>query len=295
MSINCLAVLLFHNDEDLVADQIKYYKYDNKHDLIVFNHNSSDNTSNELQKYKDDILCIYDMSSKISFKDEEVHDTIYKIIQGNQDINKSEIKLSNSNGYNLDIIKNYEWISFPESDEFLEGPDRKKSYYNYLCDINNTKINYIYFRTYTYWFTEKDNINENSPVQRIKYYCINNPGDTSLDDEPSKNGNSASKLYTWRACANINTHFGHALCKVPNEMQIWNTRHYEIRSKDHLIKKLKDRCESGITHHHTVIMNQKLSNGEFYNLQSCELYYDDGINDLNTNEKFNWNKVYEYE
>ena len=52
MSIKCLTTLLFHNDEDLVEDQIQYYKYLNKQDLIVFIHNSSDRTTELVNKYK---------------------------------------------------------------------------------------------------------------------------------------------------------------------------------------------------------------------------------------------------
>ena len=295
MSIRCLAVLLFHNDEDLVADQIEYYKYKNNHDIIVFNHNSTDNTKYNIEKYSDDILCIYELSYKINFANHEVFDTIFKILDQNSNIKKNEIKISNKNGYNLNFKENYDWISFPESDEFLEGPDRKKTFYEYLCDIHNKKeITSIKYLTFTYWFTEKDDMKEESPIKRIKYYCVNKPGDTSLYEKKSNYGNSSSKQYTWRANKIEKTFFGHCGIIPRKKFLIWNTRHYEIRKKKHLINKLKDRADNNDGCHHYKIMNEKLKTNSFYDLKSDELYFDDGINDLNMNEKFNWTKIYPY-
>ena len=294
MSVKCLAILLFHNDEDLVSDQIEYYKYKNNHDIIVFNHNSSDNTAKNIKKYKDDILCAYELSSNIRFAEHEVFDTIFKILDGDQNIKKNEIRVSNKNAYNLNVQENYHWISFPESDEFLEGPDRKKTYYDYLCDVyNNKEITSINYLTFTYWFTEEDDIEEESPVKRMRYYCVNRPGNTDLYNQPSKNGNSAGKNFTWRPGKRPKTYFLHPTDKG-NKTIVWNTRHYEIRSKKHLVKKVTDRLNSGIDHHHTVIMNDKFNNNTFYEVKSRELYFDDGDNDLDMNEKFNWNKIYPY-
>lgn len=294
MSIKCLAILLFHNDEDLVSDQIEYYKYKNNHDIIVFNHDSTDNTVYNIEKYKDDILCVYELSSKINFANHEVFDTIFKILDGNQNIKKNEIKISNKNGYNLNFQEKYDWISFPESDEFLEGPDRKKSFYDYLCDIHYKKeINSIHYLTFTFWFTEKDDIKEKSPVKRIKYYCVNKPGDTSLYKQKSNYGNSNSKLFTWRSGKREKTHFGHPI-SGNKKFLIWNTRHYEIRNKKHLLEKINDRINNNNTCHHYHIMHNNLNKQSFYEVKSSELYFDDGINDLNINEKFNWNKIYRF-
>ena len=38
-----LAVILFHNDEEIVTEQIEHM-IKNKHDIIIFNHNSNDKT-----------------------------------------------------------------------------------------------------------------------------------------------------------------------------------------------------------------------------------------------------------
>ena len=129
MSIKCLTTLLFHNDEDLVEDQIQYYKHLNKQDLIVFIHNSSDKTTELVNKYKDDILCIYELTDQVIFKHNDVHSIIYQILGKSCDINSyipKHVKLSNDKYINFNYANAYDWISFPESDEFLEGPDRTK-------------------------------------------------------------------------------------------------------------------------------------------------------------------------
>ena len=38
-----LAVILFHNDQEIVNEQIEHM-INNKHDIIIFNHNSNDKT-----------------------------------------------------------------------------------------------------------------------------------------------------------------------------------------------------------------------------------------------------------
>lgn len=291
--IKCLAVLLFHNDEDLVEEQINYYKYLNNHDLIVFNHNSTDNTSNIIEKYKNDILCIYTLTSEINFKKNEVHETIYKILMGNDNINKNAISISNNIGFNIDYKNIYDWISFPESDEFIEGPDRTKSYYDHLKDLHeNKKINYIYFTTYTYWFTEKDDIDKKLVTKRLKYYCINILG---------LNGNtSGNKIYAWRANKTKIRMFGHgSISEDEHEMVKWKTRHYEFRSKKQFQNKIQDRVnlidiQKGNKQYnsHYYQLYKDYMNNNIYDIKSSDLHYDNGNDELSKDPIFNWKIVY---
>ena len=280
----CLAVLLFHNDEDIVEDQIKYYKHMNRHHLIVFNHNSNDNTSNIINKYLDDIICVYTLSDKIIFKTNQVHETIYKILLGDDRINKNEIKLSIDSGYHLIFSITYDWISFPESDEFLEGPTREYSYYQHLCILyRNVNINKITFSNIIFWFTENDDMSIVSPIDRIKHYCYKK--------------NCGIRLYAWRGNETIVRPFGHITEKEQNDECItnWKTRHYEIRSKKHFSEKTKDRKDItiGSTNHHYKIMSDRLENNVNYGLiKPSELFFDDGINELKMTEIFDWNKIY---
>lgn len=282
MHIKCLTVLLFHNDEDIIEDQIKYYK-DNNQSLIVFNHNSNDESSKYINMYKEDILCIYNLSSNIEFKTNKVHETIYKILLGKIDENKSEIKLSDNKYYCYNYSEIYDWISFPESDEFLEGPDRTKSFYGHLCNIhNNNKINKIEFNNIIYWFTEKDDLNIKSPCKRIKHYCYKQ--------------NCGPRLYTWRGNKTIIRTFGHRDHNdTEDETLKWKTRHYEIRSKVHFKKKIMDRVhitDGNMNHHYKILWNRYHSDKNYGIIKSEELHYDNGIDEIKMDEIYDWKKIY---
>ncbi len=280
----CLTVLLFHNDEDIISDQIEYYGIKNKQDLIVFNHNSNDNTGNIITSHQKHILCTYNLSSNIQFNDNKVHEAIYLTLQGNLEICNDDIVLSDAKYNNFDYSKAYDWISFPESDEFLEGPDRTKSYYEHLCSIHlKTKINKIIFRNIIFWFTSEDDKTILRPIRRIKHYCYKS--------------NCAPRLYAWRGSKTIIRRFGHMthLYDKNSECLTWNTRHYEIRSKNHFINKMKDRLHisKGTTNHHYKIMYENLlTNKDYGTINPNDLHYDNGISELCLTEVFDWNKIY---
>ena len=77
-----LAVILFHNDEEIVTEQIEHM-IKNKHDIIIFNHNSNDKTQElieiESKKHKE-IIKTYELGSDISFARGEVFTTINSIL-----------------------------------------------------------------------------------------------------------------------------------------------------------------------------------------------------------------------
>lgn len=284
--MKCLAILLFHEEEDLIEDQIKYYKDTNKHDLVVFIHDCTQEVMEKIHKYKEKFICVYELSKEINFRNNEVHNTIYKILRGERIKKQKYIKKNNNIIINF---KEYEWISFPEADEFLEGPNREKNFYEHLCHINEEKsIDVINYITYTYWYTEKDDSKIKSPVDRLKYYSINNPGSIS------ENGNSDYKIYTWRGNNTKLRSFGHHINTEETKIS-WKTRHYEIRSEHQFKVKILDRIKisnGGKNHHYKILYDnyQKLVNF----IKSEELFYDNGKQELNNSEKYNWNKIYHY-
>ena len=283
--IKCLAVLLFHNDEDLVEDQINYYGNANKHELIVFNHNSSDKTSKLIADNQDKINCIYDLSDKIVFRTNEVHSTIYKILLGRQDYNKEEVKLSDQKFRDFKYSAEYDWISFPESDEFLEGPNRSLSYYEHLRNISpDESISRIVFDNIIYWFTEKDDPRIQSPIERIKYY--------------SYKSNCGLRLYAWRGSATTVLFFGHptgkkVMAAVMATAPHWKTRHYEMRSRNHLVEKTKRYTSvnpmlKGPNRHYRIMHDRLLANPAFGDIPSAKLHYDDGVKEISMVEKYDW-------
>lgn len=273
-----LSVLLFHNDEDIVEDQIRYYHDLNKHDLIVFNHNSNDNTQNIINHFKDKILCIYNLNEKVIFADNKVHVNIYNILLNNySNIDFKNITLSNDKYRNFNFSKEYDWISFPESDEFLEGPNRDKLFYEHLIDLDK-KVCKIAYDNYVFWFTEKDNFNIKSPIERIKHYSILKKCGT--------------RIYTWRGKDTICRGFGHGNRQdKSSEITRWKTRHYEIRSKEHMSKKLNDRknvARGSINGHYTRMYNKFQNNKDYGIIDPLKLNYDNGRDELNDEEKIDW-------
>lgn len=67
-------------------------------------------------------------------------------------------------------IDEYDWISWPDQDEFLEGPDRSKSYYEWNTEVYNSKYNYIEFNNYVYWYSENDDTSIETVKERMKYF-----------------------------------------------------------------------------------------------------------------------------
>ena len=255
--MKCLAVMLFHNDEDLVEDQLDHM-ISNNHDIIVFDHCSTDTTRDIIAKNKHRILQHYELGSELIFQNNEVFIHISKILQSD--------------------YAHYDWISFIESDEFLEGPDRSKSYYQHLLDIHKSKYTWITFDNFVFWYTEKDDLSIKSPRQRIKYYAYKS--------------NCAERVYAWRGNLTSIRYFNHnppVNGTLANKYPIpFRTCHYEIRSVEQAQKKLGDRVKKidEILHSikqnktkqfppniHYKIMHEKLGQ---LDISSSNLHFDDG-------------------
>ena len=288
-NFKCLTVLLFHNDEDLVESQVKYYKKNNQ-DIIIFNHCSTDDTTSIINSLKSNILCVYNLSKEVNFFNNEVHSIIYEILNGEHNLNEKKdlVDLSEIKYNQFNYSSNYDWISFPESDEFLEGPDRKLSYYQYLRIVDTYKnINKITFKNFVYWFTDKDNPDIKDPCERIKYYSIKKK--------------CAIRLYAWRGKFTQIRWFGHQdeSDKI-DEIVDWNTRHYEMRSLTKFHNKVKDRVKAKNEEeevvgncHYDLMYQQIISNTNYGIIVSSELYFDDGYSDLIETEKYDWYQIYD--
>ena len=267
--LKCLAVMLFHNDEDLVEDQIEHMT-NNNHDIIIFDHCSTDGTRDIIEKNRNhpNVKEIHHVGPEITFNDNGVFEYVSNIL----------IKHYSAH---------YDWISFIESDEFLEGPDRTKNYYEHLVDVDNKKrYNWIAFDNYVFWFTEKDDITIKSPRHRIKYY--------------SYKKSCATRVYAWKAKYTNIRRFNHNLPENQTESTRYplsfKTCHYEMRSCEHAKRKLEDRMKY-ISAHLESYMNpetgklkEPISNLHYkimYDsgiqsllIQSKDLYYDNGEDEL---------------
>lgn len=255
--MKALALVLFHDDEDIVIPQLNYM-IQNNHDIIVFSHNSVDKTDELIKNFNNKrIIDKHFISAEVKFKGNHVFKYIDKYVEP--------------------YLKNYDWITFIESDEFLEGPDRKKSYYEYLCDVAKTDATYVMFESFVFWYTEKDDNNIKNPIERMKYYCYDSK--------------CAKKIYAWKASVPRKNVYNHSPPKIKIQSElIFKTRHYEGRSKEHIRKKLMDRVKqfpSGGINHHYKIMYDNISK---LDLKAEQLHYDNGTDELIYDNKINWRK-----
>jgi hypothetical protein len=253
-SPKCLGICLFYNDEDIVSEAITHL-LENNHDVIVWDHGSSDNTRLEIERFDKHLLAKNFLPRSFDF---------YKLFEH----------------ISLEVINNwaskYDWISFPESDEFLEGPDRSKSYYEHVCDVFHSDYDWLQFNNVIFWFTEKDNRFEPKVRQRIRYYSV-------WHDCPPR-------VYAWRAnCMNVRL-FNHNPANGRRYPTFFNTCHYQFRSLAQLEKRISGRKnlrKAGSNHHFDFmdIMRKNLI------IDSLELNYDSG-GDLDLKQVKDWSEVY---
>src|SRR5829696_6184632 len=114
MSLRSLAVLLCYNDGDLLEESISYL-LDQEHDLIVWDHGSKDETPAVLERFRSDCREIRWVPREFDF---------YELYQA---MSRHLIER---------YISEYDWISWPDQDEFLEGPARDRPYREYLQEAD---------------------------------------------------------------------------------------------------------------------------------------------------------------
>ena len=156
----------------------------------------------------------------------------------------------------------YDWISWPDQDEILEGPTREKSYYDFLTEVVNSEFDWVNFHNYNYWFTEEDDPAIAAPTQRIRRYSL-------FADCPPR-------IRAWRTSATNIRVFNHNPPEGLPEPRMFNLRHYPMRSYERMLKRLNnDRAElqrAGSNFHY----NNMKANEERLLISAKSLHFDDG-------------------
>jgi hypothetical protein len=240
-----------------VEEQFKHWKM-NKHDIVIFDHCSTDSTRNLIELHRQDCVGIHYVPSSVPFANNGIFEHVSKILIS-------------------DYSKKYDWITFIESDEFYEGPDRTKNYYEHLLDVHQSNYDYIHFDSYNFACTKADDPLINNFRERLRYYAY------KFD---------YLRVYAWRAHLtnirrfNANPPAGGHRYPVP-----FKSCHYEIRSLDQIIKKLADRAKSikgNKGHNHTKEM-LKIPPTQLLDLIDYkQLHYDDGKKELILATGYDW-------
>jgi glycosyltransferase involved in cell wall biosynthesis len=251
----CLGICLYYNDEDIVADSVEHLLA-NEHDLLVVDHGSTDGTPAILDRYRSQIRERFAVGRDVHLRD---------LFRG-----VSEHVLANHRAH-------YDWISFPASDEILEGPDRSRSYYEHLCEVHESASDWIKFDQFLFWFTERDDPSIASPLARVRHYGV-----WRTDAPPL--------IHAFRASAMNVRVYNHNLPEGRKHPRDFVTRHYQVRSAAHLARRNRDR--EGLAHkldnYHFDYMRR---NADQLVVPAERLHYDDGKAELDRRELFDWRPV----
>jgi hypothetical protein len=251
-----LGVLLCYNDGDILADAITALLNAN-HDVIAWNHGSSDDTADVLKTFRRHLVETQHISRDVDFYD------MYP--------NMSRHLLR-------EYVARYDWISWPDQDELLEGPSRARSYDDYVREVWESGDGWIEFLNFVFWFTDRDDPAIVSPVERVRYYSLF-PGVNPL-------------VRSWRASATNIRWFNHNAAAGARHPTSFNLRHYPMRSAAQMRRRiLKDRAgiRKGSVNFHYETLKARLDS---VCVRAEQLHYDDGRLELSQVPSMDWRAVY---
>ncbi len=245
-----------YNDGDLLEDSLRYL-LDQQHHLVVWDHGSTDETPGILRRHQKELLELRRIPREFDFY--QLYAAMSEHIQQN-------------------YVSLYDWISWPDQDEFLEGPFRFKAYREYVEEVNASPCSWIQFNNFNYWLTSADDPAIQSPSARIRHYSL-------FPD-------CAPRIRSWRASATNLRVFNHNAPLGDPWPARFNLRHYPMRSQEQMMARLlRDRAglRRGDSNYH--YDNMKL-NMDRLEIAPEQLHYDDGRSELNLEPIFNWRSIY---
>ncbi len=168
-----LGVLLCYNDGDLVEEAVRYLR-EQGHDVVVWDHGSTDETPAVLRSLEAELLELTTVPRSVDF---------YRLYQA-----MSEHLLDS-------YVDRYDWVSWPDQDEFLEGPDRARPYREWLYEVASSPYDWIQFNNYNFWWTPADDVDAVGVARRVRHYSL-------FPD-------CAPRVRSWRASATNIREFNH--------------------------------------------------------------------------------------
>ncbi len=257
-TIRMLGVLLCYNDGDLLEESLRYLMEQN-HDVIVWDHGSTDQTPEVIRRFSSELLETKFVPREFDF---------YQLYPA-----MSHHLIDN-------YIARYDWISWPDQDEFLEGPTRTRNYQQSLREVFDSPCDWIQFNNFNYWTTSADDPNIGDTTKRVRHYSL-------FPD-------CAPRIRCWRSSATNIREFNHNPPLGEPWPQRFNLRHYPMRTREQMMTRvLRDRASlsrGGYNYHYD---NMKLRL-QALEIQPPQLHYDDGDAELNPQPIFNWRSIYGY-
>jgi len=245
-----IGMLPTYNDEDIIEEVIQHL-ISQEIPLVVLDNGSTDDTYKICEKYVDKGILKLEQ-----FKSESYHwDTILRML------------------YDMALLQSPDWVIRSDSDEFLESGIKGVTLKETITQADKENYNLIQFDWFDFYMTDDDVQTAKSIKEKFPYYTF--VGDFNYR--------------TWKVFPGIRIGdaSGHypifpygKKYKISPRKNI--LRHYPLRSKQHTIRKMKERTrgktineeESGTDAHIRSVLKQDFSQGINHKLLSK--YEEDG-------------------
>lgn len=256
--LRLLGVLLCYNDGDIVEDAVRYLR-EQGHHLVVWDHGSTDRTPAVLNTLKDELLELATVPRSVDFYE------LYPMM--------SQHLLD-------EHVPNYDWVSWPDQDEFLEGPDRSRSYRDWVEEVVSSPYDWVEFNNFNFWWTTDDDPTVASALRRVRHYALF--------------AGCAPRIRAWRAAATNIRQFNHNPPLGQRYPRMFNLRHYPMRDRDQMERRLEvDRA--GLRRGNSNFHYDNMSSWrERLVIEPGQLHLDDG-EELDASPIFDWRTVYGWE
>jgi glycosyltransferase involved in cell wall biosynthesis len=252
----CLGVLLCYNDGDLLEESIMHL-LEQEHDLVAWDHGSTDETPHVLDAHRAEFVEVRRVSHEIDF---------YGLYE---EMSRHLIE---------NYVGEYDWISWPDQDEFLEGPSRDRPYHDYLTEAHEDGIDWIQFHNFNYWWTDADDPTVREATRRVRHYAL-------WPDCPPR-------IRSWRASVTNVRHFNHNPLDGTPSPRLYNLRHYPMRSAAQMRDRIhRDRSglrRGNLNYHYENMATRP----ESLEIPAASLHYDDGKSELDPSPIFDWRSIY---
>jgi len=202
-----LGVVLTYNDVDMVGETIEHLLA-HDHDVIVWDHGSTDGTLELLERRRRDLLELRSVSR--------------------EEIGLYEIYPAMSRHLLSGPCARYDWISWPDSDELLLGDDPDEPYARFVERVARSPFDWCQFRNWNFWWTAEDDPAIESPVERIRHYALYE--------------HCAPRIRSWRASVTNVREFNHNAPEGTRYPKLANLCHYPMRSREQATARLRTRA-----------------------------------------------------
>ncbi len=212
--VRFLGLLLCYNDDDVLEPVIEHLVR-NRHDLVVWNHGSEDRTHEICLRHVGRGIVDYQVLDRAEVPFEQLYTVAGEYVRATYGAR-------------------YDWLSWPDQDEILEGPDLTRPYHAQVEELLAADAaDWIEFDNFVFWFTDADDPAVADPVARIRHYSLYR--------------SASPRIRAWRMASCNERKMGNANPPLGRKAAVnWPLRHYPMRSAEQARRRaLHDRNQPG--------------------------------------------------